>query len=165
LLLLAALPYQALSGLDLRRASYTWRDIAGVYALSLMLVPINCAGVLRTIQQMATGKKASFTRTPKVEDRTRVPAMHVVFQLGLFATVTAYAGIKLYFSEYYLAALYGVNATFLAYGLCTFIGLREACGDIIVGFQTGAPVSPATSADGGRALPMLVSSASKEGIG
>ena len=141
-LLCTALPYYVLSARDLRLQKYSWADVAGVYALSLMLVPINCAGVLRSVQQMLTGKKAGFARTPKVENRTPVPPLHVALQLSLLATLFCCAGLKLWRQEYYLAMLYGINAAFLVYGSIRLLGLVDAFRDLLQHrpSQVAAPV-------------------------
>jgi cellulose synthase (UDP-forming) len=130
-LLGTALPYYALSGRDLRLQKYSWADIAGVYTLSLMLVPINCAGVLRSVQQIVTGKKAEFARTPKVENRTSVPPLHVIFQFSLMVAIACCGALKLWRHEYYLAVLYGINAVFLVYGLTILLGPIDAFKDLL----------------------------------
>ena len=55
-----ALPYFVLYARDLRLLGYSWADLPRVYTLNLMLLPINLAGVIRSIQQMLSSRYASF---------------------------------------------------------------------------------------------------------
>jgi cellulose synthase (UDP-forming) len=59
-----------LYGRDLTQCGYRWTDLARVYALNLLLLPVNLAGVILSLWQILTGRKAAFGRTPKIEGRT-----------------------------------------------------------------------------------------------
>jgi len=134
-LLCTALPYYVLSARDILRCRYSWSDLAGVYALNLMLIPINCAGVFRSVQQILTGRKAPFCRTPKVENRTSIPPLHIALQIALFATITAGAATNLFRHKYSVGVLCGVNAAFLLYGSATLIGWHNAYKDLLQGLR------------------------------
>ncbi|HKU86704.1 MAG TPA: glycosyltransferase family 2 protein [Casimicrobiaceae bacterium] len=130
-----ALPYYALYARDLRHTRYRWAELPLVYALSLMLLPVNLAGVLRSLQQIVTGRKSAFGRTPKIEDRTPTPRLHLVFQVALLAAV-AVVGLRNALSgHYYLAAFCALNFVLIAAGQLLFIGPRNALADVIVGFR------------------------------
>ena len=73
---LAATPYFVLYGRDLMQAGYRWTDLFRVYALSLLLIPVNLGGVFRSLQQAITGRKVPFVRTPKVVSRTPAPTLY-----------------------------------------------------------------------------------------
>ncbi|TLZ32418.1 MAG: hypothetical protein E6K29_01495 [Gammaproteobacteria bacterium] len=73
-----------LYGRDLVRIGYRWRDLASVYALNLLLIPINLGGVFKSIQQSMTRKKLPFGRTPKVSNRTAAPALYLLAEYGMF---------------------------------------------------------------------------------
>jgi cellulose synthase (UDP-forming) len=66
----SAVPYYYLYGRDLTQCGYRWTDLARVYALNLLLLPVNLAGVILSLWQILTGRKAAFGRTPKIEGRT-----------------------------------------------------------------------------------------------
>ena len=134
-LLCTALPYYIISGRDLRLYGYSWTDLARVYALGLMLIPVNGAGVFRSVQQILTGRKAAFCRTPKVENRTSIPMLHVVLQFALFATIVAAAVNYFLRHDYYVSLLSGINAAFLLYGVAALIGFGHAWNDLLRGFQ------------------------------
>ena len=74
--------YFLLYGRDLRRAGYRPFDVVRVYALNLLLVGANLAGVLKSLHQASTGKRTAFHRTPKVAGRTAAPPIHVVLPVA-----------------------------------------------------------------------------------
>ncbi|MDZ5460073.1 glycosyltransferase family 2 protein [Azohydromonas lata] len=132
-LALSALPYLLLYAQDLRRCGYGWRDFVRVYALNLMLVPVNAAGVLQSLRQMLLRRKAAFARTPKVGDRTASPAGHVAAQLSLPALALAGALLAAHHGQWLLSGFAAFNALCLAYGLARFIGVGAACADLKLG--------------------------------
>lgn len=67
---LTALPYFALYGRDMVLLGYKWWDLLRVYALNLLLIPVNLGGVVKSLQQAVTGRQTPFGRTPKVVHRT-----------------------------------------------------------------------------------------------
>ncbi|MFA5623292.1 MAG: glycosyltransferase family 2 protein, partial [Candidatus Dojkabacteria bacterium] len=92
LVLLAALPYFISMAYDLKYNGYNYLDIFGIYGFNLILLPVNLAGVLKSIEQGITGKKIPFARTPKVNNRTAsslefllIPIGIVLFSLYIFA--------------------------------------------------------------------------------
>lgn len=164
----AALPYLLVYARDLRRCGYSWLDFWRVYVLNLMLIPVNAAGVLQSLRQIAMRRKSAFARTPKVGDRTASPALHVATQLGLPAVASASAVAAAQADQLFLAAFAGFNALCLAWGVVRFIGVREAWNDLKLGcaswYRAGARRVPAlqagTSAQEPKALPAPERSAS-----
>jgi len=129
---LAAAPYYFLYGRDLIRSGYKWVDLLRVYALNLLLLPVNLAGVLLSIRQAAVGAKAPFGRTPKVENRIAVPPLYSGFNVFLWM-IMVLAVVYAIASEHYARALFPLfNGVFYAYGLVVFIGLRESWGDALL---------------------------------
>jgi hypothetical protein len=127
---LTAVPYYYLYGRDLRQAGYRWSDLLRVYALNLLLMPINLAGVCRSLQQALTGRKAPFGRTPKVEGRTGMQPLHVVLQWGLFAYMLVALGVDLAVGRTSHALFSLGNAAFLGYGITRLIGWRAGWEDL-----------------------------------
>ena len=128
-----ALPYYALYARDLRGKRYRWAELPLVYALNLMLLPVHLAGVARSVQQMITGRKSTFGRTPKIEDRTPTPCLHLVFQLALLAAVAIVGLRNAVAGHYYLASFCLLNFVLVAAGQLLFIGPRNALADVGVG--------------------------------
>ena len=126
-----ALPYYALYARDLLACGYRWRELPYVYALNLMLLPVNLAGVLRSLQQIITGRKSSFGRTPKIDTRTPTPAVHVLLQFALIAGTVTLAVHYLLAEHYYLALFCAANAGALLAGLVVLIGVPAACADLV----------------------------------
>ena len=127
---IAAAPYYLLYGRDLKRSGYQWRDLLRVYALTLLLIPVNLAGVYRSVEQMVTGRKSPFARTPKIDGRTAAPASHLLALCALAATAIGTAGMNLWFGNLLFFWFSAVNAGFFLYGLLRLIGWREALADI-----------------------------------
>ncbi len=124
------LPYFALYMLDLKRLGYRARDLFGVCALNLMLLPVNFAGILASIFQMVTGRKGSFVRTPKVSRRTYVPPYALLFNLGVLMLMLAYATRAVMYGEYSGAVIPIVNILLYSYGLIRFVGILDSLGDM-----------------------------------
>ena len=81
----AAIPYYLLLGCDLVRAGYRWQDLPAVYALNLLLIPVNLAGTAQSLRQAFTGRPVPFKRTPKVSGHTSAPARYLAAVYALFA--------------------------------------------------------------------------------
>ena len=86
-LITSAVPYYVSYGRDLKEAGYRWRDLLNVYVLNLLLISVNFAGVLRSVQQMRTGRRSPFARTPKVAGRTASPPTHIIVPASLLVTM------------------------------------------------------------------------------
>jgi cellulose synthase (UDP-forming) len=131
---IAAAPCYLLYGRDLTRTGYKWRDLLRVYTLTLLLVPVNLAGVYRSLEQIATGRKSPFARTPKINGRTAAPASHLIALCALTATAIISAGANLWFGNLLFFGFSAINAGFFLYGFLSLIGWREALVDIAAGF-------------------------------
>ncbi len=127
---IAAAPYYLLYGRDLARSGYKWWDILRVYALTLLLIPINLAGVYRSLEQMVTGRKSAFARTPKIDGRTAAPASHLLALWALLALAIVSAVTNLWFGSVLFFSFSAINAAFFLYGLLNLIGWRETVADI-----------------------------------
>lgn len=93
---LAALPYFLAMGSDLRYCGYRYSDILRIYGFNLVLLPVNLAGVLKSIEQSITSKKIPFARTPKVKNRTASPLLYVVapYLIVAFSALTLWRDIS-----------------------------------------------------------------------
>jgi len=128
---LAALPYYALYARDLRFSGYRkGGDLLRVYALNLLLLPINVGGVLRSLHQAARGHRIPFLRTPKIAGRTRVPARYVA---ALFAIVGVclFAGLQDVRDGNAVHSTFAfANGALFLWGIGTFIGFGSAWDDM-----------------------------------
>lgn len=130
-----AFPYFVLYGRDLRRMGYRFSDMLRVYALNMLLIPVNLSGVLRSIFQGLTGHRSAFGRTPKIHGRTVAAPTILLPVFGLLLGITAMAVTDAFYGRWLHGLFAAVNASFLAYGLLRFIGLRESVADLILPVQ------------------------------
>jgi len=114
-------------------------DVFRVFALNLMLIPVNLAGVLASLRQAWTGQKSPFGRTPKIEGRTAVPARYLIAEYALLAHWGVGMVVEFRHGRPLHAAFALINAAFLAYAIIRFIGLAESWQDLGA-MRTGARV-------------------------
>lgn len=132
---LTALPYFIAYARDLKLCGYRLSDLCRVYALNLLLIPVNLGGVFKSLEQAVTGKQIPFGRTPKVKGRTAAGAQYIVaaYALGMMwifgAITTALQGY------WPLAAYAAMNAAFMVYAIKTFIGVAESREDLRAAWQ------------------------------
>lgn len=130
------LPYFLLYGTDLKRLGYRIRDLFAVCALNLMLLPVSFAGIAASIRQIVTGRKGSFSRTPKVANRTFVPPYAFLFNSFMLTLMTVYVVQGLLSREYLGTIIPAANVTLYFYGLHRFIGFRNGVSDLALGMRT-----------------------------
>jgi cellulose synthase (UDP-forming) len=139
---LLCLPYFALYARDLKLAGYRGRDIGHVYALNLLLTPVNLGGVLKSMQQGLTGRRIPFGRTPKVAARTPAPALYVLATCAMLLMWATAAAFDAAASRWVHAALAGTNAAVLIYAITRFIGWRHCLQDLHLALQHSRWTSP-----------------------
>jgi len=132
-----ALPYFVLYGRDLVRIGYRWRDLASIYALNLMLIPINLGGVFKSIQQSMTRKKLPFGRTPKVSNRTAAPALYLLAEYGMFLCWSLGAMSDLAAHRWTHAAFAAFNSAFLGWAIYSYIGWSATVEDLRAAWRNG----------------------------
>ena len=127
---LAALPYFASMASDLKYCGYKRTDILRIYGFNLILLPVNLAGVLKSLQQALTSKKIPFARTPKVKNRTISPLLYIVVPL----LIVAFSAITFWRDEqsahWINAAFECFNALTAMWAILSYIGLWNALVDI-----------------------------------
>lgn len=133
LVVLAALPYFLSQASDLRNTGYRRRDIFRIYGFNLILLPVNLAGVLKSVEQALTGRKIPFARTPKVRDRTATQLLYVVspWAILIFSVVTAWWNASA--QNWGTAAFAGFNSLCAAWAIVENIGVRNSLVDVWLG--------------------------------
>lgn len=134
---LASLPYYFLYGRDLVQAGYRCADLLRVYALNLLLLPVNLAGVLSSLQQAVTGRRVAFGRTPKVACRTAAAPFYVVSQYALLALLAVNLGLDLWSERFVHAAFLVLNGGMLVFAVVRLMGVRESLEDLRVAWSVG----------------------------
>lgn len=128
---LTALPYYVLYGRDLWLAGYRAADLFRVYALNLVLIPVNIAGVLKSIEQLVRQTKIPFSRTPKIEGHTPAPTMLVACEFLLLGYCLSGMVVNLAIGSWLNAAFSGINACILYYAMDRFMGVSECARQVL----------------------------------
>lgn len=131
--LLAALPYFSAMASDLKYCGYKRTDIFRIYGFNIILLPVNLAGVIKSMQQALTGKKIPFVRTPKVKSHTVTPLLYVIVPVGIvaFSVLTLMRDFEAH--NWANAAFAAFNAFVSTWAIIAYIGIRHALVDIWVG--------------------------------
>lgn len=139
---LAALPYFLAMGSDLRDCGHRFSDIFRIYGFNLVLLPVNLAGVLKSLQQALTGDKIPFVRTPKVKDRTAAPAVYVLtpYAIVAFSLLTVWRDAQL--GNWGNVAFASLNAILAAGAIRAYIGVFNSVVDVFLGMVNWLYVSP-----------------------
>lgn len=102
-----------------------------IYAFNLLLLPVHLGGALKSVQQILTGKKIPFLRTPKVLGRTSAPALYVGLEYGLLLLCFATGLLNALQDRWVAAAFSMVNGAFYGYAISSFIGFSESLEDLL----------------------------------
>ncbi|HLE49438.1 MAG TPA: glycosyltransferase family 2 protein [Patescibacteria group bacterium] len=130
LVLLAAVPYFTAMASDLKYCGYKYSDIFRIYGFNLIMLPVNLAGVLKSIEQAITGKKIPFARTPKVKDRTPASLQFIIVPLLIvgFSIFTVWRNIII--QNWGNAFFAGFNAFAASWAIVAYIGIGNMFKDI-----------------------------------
>jgi cellulose synthase/poly-beta-1,6-N-acetylglucosamine synthase-like glycosyltransferase len=127
---LSAVSYFILYARDLQLIGYRASDVVRVYALNLVLIPVNLAGVLMSLKQAWMNAKIPFGRTPKVNDRTGIAPQYVLAEYALLLQWLIVTGLDAMGGLWFHALFVGLNAAALLYGITVFIGHRNSWEDL-----------------------------------
>jgi cellulose synthase/poly-beta-1,6-N-acetylglucosamine synthase-like glycosyltransferase len=140
--LAAALPYFLAMASDLKYCGYKRSDVFRIYGFNLILLPVNLAGVLKSLQQALSGKKIPFARTPKVKNRTASPLLYVIVPV----LIVAFSLFTLWRDElahnWGNALFAGFNAFVATWAILAYIGLGNMLVDIWYGLTDWMYVEP-----------------------
>ncbi|WP_111719441.1 glycosyltransferase family 2 protein [Homoserinimonas sp. OAct 916] len=139
---IAALPYFLAMGSDLRDCGHRFSDIFRIYGFNLVLLPVNLAGVVKSMQQGLTGEKIPFVRTPKVKNRTAAPALYVVvpYLIVAFSILTAWRNV--HEQNWGNVAFATLNAVLASGAIRAYIGVRNSIVDVFLGVLGWLYVAP-----------------------
>lgn len=133
IVVLAALPYFFAMASDLKYSGYKRSDVFRIYGFNLILLPVNLAGVLKSLQQSLTGKKIPFARTPKVKNRTASPLLYVVAPLLIVAFSVVTLARDAAAENWGNAAFAAFNAVVATWAILAYIGIRSTLVDVWLG--------------------------------
>lgn len=131
--LLAALPYFLAMASDLKYCRHNYSDVIRIYGFNLILLPVNIAGVLKSLQQALTIKKIPFARTPKIKNRTSAGLLYVISPLLIvgFSLFTLWRNIE--GQNWGNAAFAGFNAFAATWAIFSYIGIGNLIVDVWYG--------------------------------
>lgn len=135
LVIFAALPYFLAMSSDLKYCNYKRSDVFRIYGFNLILLPVNLAGVLTSIQQALSAQKIPFARTPKIKDRTVSPMLYVISPhliIGI-SLVILWRGIVL--ENWGNAAFAAFNVITATWAVVEFIGIKNSVVDVWLGIK------------------------------
>ena len=101
-----------------------------VFALNILLIPVNLCGLGLSAYQACSGYKAQFGRTPKTTDRTPVPAGYLIAELAVLLTLLVLAGRDFHDGHHLHGSFLLAHAAALLYAIAAFLGLREMFQDL-----------------------------------
>jgi hypothetical protein len=130
IILATALPYFLAMASDLRASGYKRADAIRVYGFNLLLLPVNVAGVVKSIGQAIGGEKIAFARTPKVKSRTAAAPLFILAPYLLLALSAFTTWRDVEHHRYVHGAYAGLNAAVCAYALVAFVGIGASIGDL-----------------------------------
>jgi cellulose synthase (UDP-forming) len=131
--LLAFLALIAVFRRDLMHCGNRGPDLLRAISLNAMLLPINLAGTIKSVQQLWTGRKIAFQRTPKVNERTAATPVHIAAQFGLLLFAGLQVPVQLIAGEQLRSLFFMIYAVLFGYAMHVFIGWRAAIEDAIGG--------------------------------
>ncbi len=132
---LSVVPFLFLHIRDLKNSGYKATDSLRICAMNLMLLPIVTGGVLKSFQQILTGKKIPFGRTPKITGRTAAPALYSLIAVLMpitFASVAVRYAMMHHWAQFSFTML---NTGFLTYALVYYVGVKAAMEDMLAGVK------------------------------
>lgn len=119
---------------DLHYCRYKRLDILRIYGFNLILLAVNLAGVVKSIQQYLTGEKIPFARTPKVNDRTASPTLYLLAPLVII-TFSAFICWRSYTAGNFPNAIFaGFNAFTASWAALAYIGIKNTIVDFVCNF-------------------------------
>ncbi len=135
LVLLAAAPYFLAMSMDLKYCRYKYSDIMRIYGFNLILLPVNIAGTLKSLQQAITTKKIPFARTPKIKNRTATAWPYLIAPILIvsFSIFTLWRNIE--GENWGNAAFAGFNAFAALWAIVAYIGFKNLIVDIWLAFK------------------------------
>jgi cellulose synthase/poly-beta-1,6-N-acetylglucosamine synthase-like glycosyltransferase len=131
--LFAAVPYFMAMAADLKSTGYKRRDILAIYGFNLVLLPVNLAGVFKSIEQSITMRKIPFARTPKVKNRTAAPWLYIVvpWLIVAFSMFTLWRDVNA--GNWGNAAFAALNAFLCLFTILAYIGIIPSIVDTWLG--------------------------------
>ncbi|WP_150306491.1 glycosyltransferase family 2 protein [Planctomonas psychrotolerans] len=132
---LLALPYFLSRGADLRRCGHRYSTALWVYALQLVLLPMNLAGAFRSVRQAITNTRSSAPVATSAQGRTVTPIAYVLVPVALLVLLSARLLVDVTRGHWGDAAFGAFHVVLLLVAGIAFLGVRNSIVDIGVGLR------------------------------
>lgn len=129
-IMLSAIPASILYLRTLMVSGCSAFDIFRVFSLNMMLMPVIFGGVIKQFEQMITGKKIPFGRTPKVVGRTAAPAVYYMVEFLMAGGFLYVCSHDIAAHHWFHALFTAMNSAFMLYAVTFFVGVNAAFEDI-----------------------------------
>src|SRR5690606_35304536 len=108
-------------------------DVFRIYGFNLILLAVNVAGVLKSLQQGLTNEKIPFARTPKVKNRTAAPGLFVLIPWLIvgFSALTFWRDFQV--QNWGNADFALIKATLCHWAIVAYIGIWNSVVDMVLG--------------------------------
>lgn len=130
----AALPYFLCMSQDLKDSGYRRADVFRIYGFNLVLLAVNVAGTLKSIQQSFTNEKIPFARTPKVSNRTASPGIYVLAPYVIIGFSLVIVWLDFRSQNWGNLAFALFNAVLAGWAVVAYIGVWNSLVDMWFGF-------------------------------
>ncbi|MCP1100912.1 cellulose synthase (UDP-forming) [Aequitasia blattaphilus] len=130
----AAVPYFACMASDLKYCRYRRSDIFRIYGFNLLLLAVNLAGVIKSLQQMLSGEKIPFARTPKVKDRTGSPTLYIISPLVIIGFSAFMSWRSFNKGNWANSAFAFFNAFTCLWAVLSYVGVFNMLADLLNNF-------------------------------
>lgn len=129
----AALPYFIAMADDLKYSGYRRSDVFRIYGFNIILLAVNIAGTVKSIQQSLTQAKIPFARTPKVSNRTAAPGLYVFVPYLIIVYSVLICILDVRAQNWGNAAFAAFNAVLASWALVSYIGVWNSLVDMWLG--------------------------------
>lgn len=129
----AAAPYVVSMSQDLKDSRYRRLDVLRIYGFNLILLAVNLAGTLKSIQQGLSNQKIPFARTPKAANRTSSPWPYVLAPYMIISLSALILCLDVRGQNWGNAVFAGVNAFTCSWALVACIGIWPSLQDLALG--------------------------------
>jgi len=145
LVIVMSMPYFLVMSSDLHHLGYRRLDVLRIFGFNLIMLPVNASGVLQSLQQLVTGSKSVFRRTPKISSRTVAPASFVILA-WIIVVGSALMMILNFHDHRNLSATFAaINLVLAAASVVSLIGIRHSITDVWVAIRGFISVPVATA--------------------
>ena len=146
LVIVMSAPYFIVMSSDLHHLGYRRSDVFRVYGFNLIMLPVNASGVLQSLQQLITGSKTVFKRTPKIMERSVAPASFILLAYLIVVASSIALLLNLHSGRLVAASFAAINLVLAAPSVVSLMGVRNSLTDLTVALRRILFIQPRSAA-------------------